>query len=149
MKFVEQDSGDPVERRVVEDHAGKDALRDDLDSRAGRNTRLEPHAQADRIPDALAEGPRHAIGGRPRGETTRLEHDDTAWPDRLAVEQRQRHASRLAGARWSDQNGTGHLGEARLQLRKNLVDRQGGVELHPSVDGRASGGRQPPIHPPR
>ena len=124
MEFVEQHGGDSVERRIVEDHAREHAFGDDLDPRARRDQALQPHAQADRLADRLAERRGHARRRGARGEPARLEHDDLARGGEGFVEQRQRHARRLAGAGRRDQHRARPGGERGDEPRQGVVDRQ-------------------------
>ena len=48
VEFVEQHRGDAVERRIVEDQPGEDALGDDLDAGLARHLGAEAHPQARR-----------------------------------------------------------------------------------------------------
>ena len=75
MELVEQNPCDAFERRIVEDHAGEYALGDNLDPGSLRYQALQPHAQADRLADLLAQCRRHARGGGAGGEAARLEQD--------------------------------------------------------------------------
>ena len=105
VEFVEQHGGDAVERRIVEDQPREDAFGDDLDARLARHLRAEAHPQADRLADLLAQRRRHALGRRARGEPARLQHQDFPVRRPGLVEQHQRHARGLAGARRRDQHG--------------------------------------------
>ena len=99
MEFVEQERRDPVERRIVEDHAREDALGDKLDAGAARHLGTEAHAIADGLAHGLAQLIRHARSSGAGGQPARLQHDDfLAGGPRLAS-QDQRHARGLAGAR--------------------------------------------------
>ena len=70
--------GDAVEHRIVEHQPGEDALGDDLDAGLPRDFRAEPHPQAHRFADALAERLGHALGGGARRQPARFEHQDAA-----------------------------------------------------------------------
>ena len=54
VELVEQHRRHPLERGIVEDHAGEHALGDDLDARALRDKALQSDAQADRLADLFA-----------------------------------------------------------------------------------------------
>ena len=60
MEFVEQDGGDAVEHRIVEDEPGENAFGDDLDPGSARNFGAEADPQADGLADPFAERIRHA-----------------------------------------------------------------------------------------
>ena len=81
------------------------ALGDHLDARALGNLRAEAHAQADGVAHLLAQGRRHARGGGARGQPARLQHQDFLILCPRLVEQHQRHARGLAGARRRHQHG--------------------------------------------
>ena len=66
VELVEQNRADAFERRIVEDHPGEHALGDDFDARARGRKALEPHAEANRLADPLAQG-----RGHPRGRGAR------------------------------------------------------------------------------
>ena len=124
MELVEQHAGDAVERRIVEDHAGEHAFGDDLDPGARRDEALEPHPQADRPADLVAEGRGHPGGGGAGGEAARLEHDQAAALRPGLVEQRERNARRLAGAGRGDEHRARVRCERRPEGGQRLVDRQ-------------------------
>ena len=69
-----------------------------LDARGARDARVETHAVADGVADALAERLRHARGDRTRGQAPRLEHQQLPPAHPRLSEQRQRHHRALAGA---------------------------------------------------
>ena len=105
VELVEQHGRDAVERRIALQHPREHAFGDDLDARALADARLEPHAVADGVADALAERRRHALGDGARREPARLEHDDALAARPRLVEQRERHDGALAGARRRDEHG--------------------------------------------
>ena len=111
MELVEQDPCDAFERRIVEDHPGEHALGDNLDPGAPGDEALQPHAQADRLADLLAQGRRHAGSGGAGGETTRLKEDEAPAPRPRFVEKRERRARGLARAGRSDEHGARTRGE--------------------------------------
>ena len=90
---------------------GEHALGDNLDPGALRDQALQPHAQADRLADLLAQGRRHAGSGGAGGETTRLEQDEAPAPRPRLVEKRERRARGLARAGRRDENGVRTRGE--------------------------------------
>ena len=69
VEFVEQQRGDAVERRIVEDHAREHALGHELDAGPPRHLGAEAHAIADGVADRLAQRVRHARGGGAGGES--------------------------------------------------------------------------------
>ena len=126
MELVEQNGRDAFERRIVEDLPCEHALGHDLDAGALRNQALQPHAQADRLADLLAQRRRHAGGGGARGETARLEQDEALALRPRLIEKRERRARGLAGAGRRDEHGARMIGERGAQRRKRVVDRQAG-----------------------
>ena len=98
VKLVEQHGRDAFERRVALQHPREHAFGDDLDARAFADARLEPHAVADGVADALAERGGHALGDGARREPARLEHHDALAARPRLLEQRERHDGALAGA---------------------------------------------------
>ena len=94
VEFVEQDGGDALEHRIVEDKPREHALGDDLDPRARRHFGAEAHPQAHRVADLLAERLGHALGGGPRCQPPGFQHQDA----RLFF---RRHAAQGSSARTS------------------------------------------------
>src|SRR6187401_2453002 len=76
VKLVEDHEAVPVERGVLLHHARQHALGDDLDARGTADLCVEPGAVANGATDGLATEMRHAMRRSPRGEASRLEHDD-------------------------------------------------------------------------
>ena len=105
VEFVEQHRGDALERRIALQHAREHAFGDDLDARALAHSRLEPHAVADGVADALAERRGHALGDGARREPARLEHDEPLAARPRLLEQRERDDGALAGAGRRDEDG--------------------------------------------
>ncbi len=87
VELVEQHRADAGKLRVVEDHAGEDALGDNLD--AGLRPGFRDHARAkpDPLADGLRQGLRHALGGGARGDAARLQHQDFATPEPVRIRQ--------------------------------------------------------------
>ncbi len=105
VELVEEHGGDALQRRIVEDHAGEDALGDDLDPRARRDLRAEAHAQADPPPDLLAKRLGHPVRDRAGRDAPRLENEDLARPRPGFLHQNQRHTRRFTGAGRRNQDG--------------------------------------------
>ena len=63
VEFVEQDCGHPLQFRIVEDHAREHAFGDDLDARLRSHARIQTHAIADRLANALAAFAGHSRRG--------------------------------------------------------------------------------------
>ncbi|MNQ89265.1 hypothetical protein D3C85_1045670 [compost metagenome] len=74
VEFVEQDRADALQPRIVENHAGEDALGDDFDPRLGPNPALKPGAIADRASRLLAQGRRHPVRRSSRRQPARFQH---------------------------------------------------------------------------
>jgi hypothetical protein len=139
VELVEEDRRDPVERRIVEDHAREHALGDDLDAGAAADPRPEAHAQSNRVAHLLAERAGHAVGGGPRGEPARLEHDQLALPDPGFVEERERHPRGLARAGRRDEHRVRARAQGSRELRQDLIDRERRLEgAHATQMGRTA-----------
>jgi hypothetical protein len=130
VELVEQHRADAVERWVVEDHAGENALGHDLDARLGPDLACQAGAQADGLADRLAERFGHALGGGAGGEPARLQDQDLAAVKPRLVKERERHARRLAGPGRGDEHGAGPRRERAFERVQHGVDGQGGVEMH-------------------
>ena len=143
VELIEHDRADALERRVVEDHAGEDALRHDLDACLGRGEALEPHPKADRLADPLAQGCGHARGRGAGGEPARLEQQQALGPGPGLVEKGERRARRLAGPRRGDEHGARACAERGLEGPERAVDREGrGEPAHRFVLRGAGATRQ-------
>ena len=135
MEFVEDDEADAVQRRIVEDHAGEDALGDHLDSRRGRDLGLHADAEADGLAHRLAQEswPAARGGGGASGQTARFQDDDLAIVTDHGWSSRARGTTVvLPAAGGGDQHGAGpRHGQGRFQRIENLMDRQ-----HPCASSR-------------
>ena len=98
VKFVKQNGRHAVERWIGEDHAGEYALGYDLDAGAPRNEAGQPHAQANRLTNLLAQCRGHAGGSGAGGNATRLKQNEALALGPGLVEQRERRARSLARA---------------------------------------------------
>ena len=107
----------------------------------GPNLRAEPHAKSDRLADRFGQGTRHALRRGPRREPARLQQDDLASVDPGLVQQRERHARRLARARRRDEHRRVACAQGSGQAGEGLVDRQGFVE-RAHARGLAEAGRE-------
>ncbi|GJE71087.1 hypothetical protein CHKEEEPN_2629 [Methylorubrum podarium] len=126
VELVEQHRADAGQFRIVEDHPGEHAFGDDLDPGAGRDLGAEPHPQAHRVADPLAQGRGHALGRPARREPPGLQQDDLFRPEPGLVEEGQRHAGGLAGARRRHEHGGDALRQGRAQGGEGGVDRERG-----------------------
>ena len=124
VELVEQHGADPVQLRIVEDHAGEDALGDDLDARPRPALRDHARPQSDALAHRLRQRSRHALGGGPRGDAARLQHQDLAALQPALLQQGQRHARGLAGAGRRHEDGGGARRQGSAQLVEDGVDRQ-------------------------
>ena len=127
VQFVEDHAADAVERGIVLQHPQEQAVGHDLDARARPHLGVQPHAVTDRLADRLAQGGRHAPRRGAGRQPPRLLHHDLAAGQPRRIEQRQRHARRLAGARRGDQHGGVAAGQRLLEPRQGLVD---GKDVH-------------------
>ena len=105
VELVEQHRADAGKLGIIEDHAGEDALGDDLDACLRPRFRDHPRAQSDPLADSLRQGVRHALGGSPRGDAARLQHQDLSTLEPAFVHQGEWNACRLAGAGRRDEDG--------------------------------------------
>ncbi len=130
MELVEQHRADAGQLGIVEDQPREDALRDHLDPRLRPRFGDHPRAQSDPLSHSLRQGARHALGGSPRGNAARLQHQDFAPPEPAFVHQSERDAGRLAGAGRRDENGRAPRGQGAPQFVQNGVDRKRCGKLH-------------------
>ena len=130
VELVEQHRADTGKLGVIEDHAGEDALGDDLDARSGPRFRDHARAQSDPLADSLRQGVGHALGSGPRGDAARLQHQDLAPLEPAFLHQGKRDARRLAGAGRRDEHGRCARGQGGAQFVEDGVDRKRCGELH-------------------
>ena len=124
VELVEEHGGDASEFRVVEDHAGENALSHDLDARLDGDFGLEPHAQTDRLADVFLQRRGEPLRRGAGGEASWFEQDQPAIAAPGRVEQSQRHARGLARAGRRDEHEIGLLAKRSVQLWQDVVDRQ-------------------------
>ena len=136
MELIEQDRGDAVQRRIVQDHAGEHTLGHHLNPGGGRDLRLHPHPKTNPVPDRLAQGRGHARGGGAGGEAAGLQDDDLAALHPRLIHQRQGNYGGLAGAGGRRQHRDIACGKRRFQGRQSLMDRQHGRGLEPYRSAR-------------
>jgi len=124
VEFVEQHRRDALERGIIEDHVGEDALGHDLD--AGLTGDLGPEANpvTDRVANGLAQRLGHAIGGGARGKPARFQDQDFAFLPPALLRQHQRHARGLAGAGRRNQHHGVALSQGCREPRQRLIDRK-------------------------
>ena len=136
VHLVEDHEAGALQARVGLDAADEDALGHDLDPGAAADPTLVAGAVADGRADRLAEQVGHALGRGAGREAARLEHHDPLVDEPRFAEQVQRHHGRLAGARRSDEDRPGTVGEGEAHAGDRLLHRQpGGGQVH---------GAQPP-----
>ena len=126
VELVEDHEADSFERRILVQHACEYALRDDLDAGACADPRLTTHAESNRGTDRFAERDGHASCCGASGETPWLEHHDALEREPGFVQQRERHTSRLARARWRLKHHVRPMSERRAKRGQHVVDRQAG-----------------------
>ena len=124
VKFVEQNRGDALERRIVEDQVSEDPLGDDLDAGRARDLGAEANPVAHGLADRLAKRCSHAVGGGARRQAARFQHQYFAILRPRLAREHQRDAGGLAGAGRRDQHGGVALSQHRCELRQRIVDRQ-------------------------
>ena len=98
MKFVEDHQTNTLQRRIILQATGKNALGDHLDAGGRPHLAVQPNAVADRLANPLAQLAGQTLGGGSRGQATRFKHEDGLPGQPGRVEQRQRHAGGLASA---------------------------------------------------
>ncbi len=136
MEFVEQNGGDAGKLRIVEDHAREDAFGHHLDGDVGARLRCEPCSEADAISKACAERGCKPFGSGARGDPARFEDDDLAAIAPRLIEQRQRHARRLAGAGRRNEDAGSVRAERIAHVTKNGIDRQRRGDYRTGHDGK-------------
>ena len=113
VEFVEDEETDALERGILEPHAGEDAFGHHLDSRFGRNPRVETNPMSDGPTDRLSDGIRHAPCRRTRRDSPRLQHDDLPPREPRLVEELERDDRRLPRTGWRLKHGNATLDERR------------------------------------
>jgi hypothetical protein len=124
VELVEDHARDSFERGIVLQHAGQDALGDDLEAGRGACTGLEPGAEADSLAGTLAERVRHALRDCARGDPARLEHHDPSVSPPGGIEQRERNDRALPGPRGRFQHDGASGRECSAQFRQRFEDGQ-------------------------
>ena len=124
VELVEQHRADAGKLGIIEDHAREDALGDDLDACLRPRFRDHPRAQSDPLADSLRQGVRHALGGGPRGDAARLQHQDLSTLEPAFVHQSEWDACRLAGAGRRDEDGRRARGQGVAHFVQDGVNRK-------------------------
>ena len=120
VEFVEDHRADIVERWIGLDHAGQDALGDDLDPGGFRGLGLPPDSIADRLPNVFVQGLGHAGGSGAGGKAAGFQHHDLLR-GQAGVQHGERHACGLARAGRRLQHGAARLAERVDQTGKSVV----------------------------
>ena len=144
VELVEQHGGDAGELGIVEDHAGEHALGDDLDARAsgppssrGARAGRRSRRRARRASRAMRSAAARAASRRGS------QHEDLAARRPGLVQQRQRHARRLARAGRRDEHG--RIAAPRAPPAARAGPRRWAAAYRSGACGRcdrAGGGRQ-------
>src|SRR6185503_4669748 len=82
VELVEEDGGDALELRIVEQHAGENPFGHDLDPGPGADAAVEPDAVADGLAGRLAERGGHEARRSTGGKPPRFEHYYALWTER-------------------------------------------------------------------
>lgn len=98
VKFIEDDGGNPLERRISDELAEQNAFRLEFDFGGGADAILEAHLVADLAPQLHVEFLRDAGSEHPRGEPTRLQHDALPATEQAVLEEHLRDLRGFAGA---------------------------------------------------
>ncbi len=144
VELVEDDDAGRFEERVVLQHPQQNAGRHHEDARLRPVLTVEAHLIADLAAESAAAFGGHAAGGGAGGQAARLQHHHAAGPGNPGVQQRRRHARRLAGAG----RGAHHHGrpapQGRDHIGKHRIDRQGKSRQRVRHESKTlSGGRAP------
>ncbi len=138
MEFVEDHQADAVQRRIVLQPAGEDALGDHLDTGARPYPAFQADAIAHRLADAFAQFRGQALGGSASRQPARLQQQDALTGQPGFVQQRQGHPGGLAGAGRRFQHAVITEGEGLAQVGQDNIDGQGRHWARPVVStGRA------------
>ncbi|MNC37612.1 hypothetical protein D3C75_861820 [compost metagenome] len=100
MKFVEDHQPHTLQRRVGLQAAGEDAFGHHLDACFRPDLAVQADAIAHGFADLFAQLAGQALGRSPRCQAPGFEHENALPSQPRLIEQRQRHAGGLAGARW-------------------------------------------------
>lgn len=122
MEFVEDHQADAVQRRIVLQAAGEDALGDHFDAGPRPDLALQADAIADGLADPLPQLGGQPLGRRARRQPARFEHEDALAGEPGLAEQRQRHPGGLAGARRGFEHGLVVFAKGLAQGGKNGID---------------------------
>ena len=102
----------------------EDSLGHYFDARGTAHPRLEAGAYADGLAHRLAKQMSHALRHRARRDAARLEHQQGAPGEPVAVEEGERHDGAFAGTRRRLQQHFAARGQGIRQRRQCLPDRQ-------------------------
>ncbi len=120
VKLVEEHRGHALQRGVVLQQAGEDALGYHFNARVPRYLAFEPHAVAHGVAHGLVEQAGHAGSGGAGGEAARFEYQDFTIEPPRGLQQRQRHHGGFArpGRRLQHGSATGRQGRQQLGQRR-------------------------------
>ena len=76
VKFVEKNSAKVAEFSIARDEIGEHTLGDDFNLCLLANSRIEAGSYTHSVADMLAQHAGHTLSSAPRGDPTRLKHDD-------------------------------------------------------------------------
>ncbi len=96
VKLVKDDKSDPLERRVVLQHAGQDAFGNHFDAGVIRDASIHSHPIAHSAPNTFIQCPRHALRNSASGQPTRLQHQHAPTAHPRLIQQNKRQHSTLA-----------------------------------------------------
>ncbi len=126
VELVEYDGADALKKRVREELAGQDALRENAQPRRGTNTAVEANLIANLGPHRPATFLRDPRRGGPRGDSTRLEHHDRRprGVQQTRIQQGRRYPCRLPRPRRSHQNRGARDAQSVDHARQQRVNGQ-------------------------
>ena len=96
VEFIKNNRADPFQQRVILQHAGEDAFRDDLDTRLCRHLVFKPNAVANGLANLFTQLLGHEYGSAARSHPARFQHHDFLAVQPIGIHQCQRHLGSLA-----------------------------------------------------
>jgi hypothetical protein len=129
VKLVEDHCGDIRQEWIVLKLADEHAIGHHEDASLGARLPIEPHVIADFATHSLPALQRDAPSGGADSKAARLENDDPAVAGKCAIEDRRRHARRLARAGRRPQHNRRAAPQGRHEIGQDFVNwkRQGHV----------------------
>ena len=124
VEFVKNNGFYAIQCGIFDEHPGKDALRNDLDTGVARNLGVLLHAIADGAAHGLTHEPGHALRDLPRSHTPRLQHEEFALSEPFQDGKRQ-HGG-LTGTRRRRDDEPRLRFQNTIHLPRDAISREGG-----------------------